>query len=222
MAPKGLSKVFFCNSGSEAADTALKIALAYHRARGEAQRTVFVGREKAYHGVGFGGMSVGGIPANRHAFSGALLPRVDHLQFPHDGVNHAYVHNTEPVWAAAQFEALMGELEGRIIPLHGAGNIAAVMVERFDADVGRIVARRQVTILGARQEAIVLELADGLTVTLPVERALIAPVDRATVAGSGDGSPRVLRHRLAGWVRQRPRPSVPDGIQRRAQAPDRA
>lgn len=129
LCPSDLNRVLFTNSGSEAADTAMKVALAYHRAKGEAQRTVFVGREKAYHGVGFGGMSVGGIPANRHAFSGALLPRIDHLQFPHDSVNHAYVHNTEPVWAAAQFEALMAELESRIIPLHGAGNIAAVMVE---------------------------------------------------------------------------------------------
>lgn len=136
LCPGDLNRVLFTNSGSEAADTAMKIALAYHRARGEAQRTVFVGREKAYHGVGFGGMSVGGIPANRHTFSGALLPRVDHLQFPHDAAHHPYIHNTEPVWAQAQFNALMGELESRIIPLHGTGNIAAVMVEPILGSAG--------------------------------------------------------------------------------------
>ena len=84
MAPGDLNKVLFCNSGSEAADTSLKVALAYHRARGEGHRNVFIGREKGYHGVGFGGMSVGGIPANRKAFSPALLPRVDHMRFIHD------------------------------------------------------------------------------------------------------------------------------------------
>ena len=98
MAPGDLNKVLFCNSGSEAVDTALKVALAYHRARGEGHRTMFIGRERGYHGVGFGGMSVGGIPANRKAFGGALLPRVDHLRFIHDPVNHAYYNGVEPVW----------------------------------------------------------------------------------------------------------------------------
>ena len=94
MAPGDLNKVLFCNSGSEAADTSLKVALAYHRARGEGHRNVFIGRERGYHGVGFGGMSVGGIPANRKVYGTALLPRVDHLRFIHDPVNHAYIHNT--------------------------------------------------------------------------------------------------------------------------------
>src|SRR3982751_6429720 len=73
IAPQGLDHVFFTNSGSESVDTALKIALAYHRARGEATRTRLIGRERGYHGVGFGGISVGGISSNRKAFSGALL-----------------------------------------------------------------------------------------------------------------------------------------------------
>ena len=81
--PDGLEKVFFVNSGSEAADTALKIALAYHRARGQSSRVRLIGRERGYHGVGFGGMSVGGIVSNRKQF-GAMLPYVDHLPHTHD------------------------------------------------------------------------------------------------------------------------------------------
>ncbi len=110
MAPGDLNRVLFCNSGSEAADTSLKVALAYHRARGEGHRNVFIGREKGYHGVGFGGMSVGGIPANRKAYGTALLPRVDHLRFIHDPLKHAFIHGTEPEWS----EDLMLELEQRI------------------------------------------------------------------------------------------------------------
>lgn len=81
--PEGLNRIFFVNSGSEAVDTALKIALAYHRARGEGQRTRFIGRERGYHGVGFGGISVGGISPNRKAFSANLMPGVDHLPHTH-------------------------------------------------------------------------------------------------------------------------------------------
>ncbi|MGH6915579.1 MAG: aminotransferase class III-fold pyridoxal phosphate-dependent enzyme, partial [Geminicoccales bacterium] len=77
--PADLNRVFFCNSGSEAVDTALKIAIAYHRARGEGQRYRLIGRERAYHGVGFGGISVGGMVANRRTF-GPMLPGVDHLR----------------------------------------------------------------------------------------------------------------------------------------------
>ncbi len=132
MAPGDLNKVIFCNSGSEAADTSLKVALAYHRARGEGHRTVFIGREKGYHGVGFGGMSVGGIAANRKVFSGALLPRVDHMRFIHDPVNHAYVHGEEPDWA----EDPLLELEQRILPLHDASNVAAVIVEPVAGSAG--------------------------------------------------------------------------------------
>ena len=132
MAPGDLNKVLFCNSGSEAADTSLKVALAYHRARGEGHRSVFIGRERAYHGVGFGGMSVGGIPANRKAYGTALLPRVDHMRFIHDPVNHAYIHGQEPVWT----EDLLLELENRILPLHDPSNVAAIIVEPVSGSAG--------------------------------------------------------------------------------------
>jgi beta-alanine--pyruvate transaminase len=82
--PAGLDRIFFANSGSEAVDTALKIALAYHRARGDGQRTRLIGRERGYSGVGFGGISVGGILANRKAYSGALIPGVDHISHTHN------------------------------------------------------------------------------------------------------------------------------------------
>lgn len=132
MAPGDLNKVLFCNSGSEAADTSLKLALAYHRARGEGHRNVFIGRERGYHGVGFGGMSVGGISANRKAYGAALLPRVDHLRFIHDQVNHAYINGSEPQWQ----EDILMELEHRILPLHDPSNIAAVMVEPVAGSAG--------------------------------------------------------------------------------------
>jgi beta-alanine--pyruvate transaminase len=132
MAPGDLNKVLFCNSGSEAADTSLKVALAYHRARGEGHRNVFIGREKGYHGVGFGGMSVGGIPANRKMFGPALLPRVDHMRFIHDPANHAYVHNEDPVWQ----EDPLAELESRILPLHDPSNVAAIIVEPVAGSAG--------------------------------------------------------------------------------------
>jgi beta-alanine--pyruvate transaminase len=132
MAPGDLNKVLFCNSGSEAADTALKVALAYHRARGEGHRNLFIGRERGYHGVGFGGMSVGGIPANRKVFGTALLPRVDHMRFIHDPVNHAFIHNAEPEWK----EDILTELETRILPLHDPSNIAAVIVEPIAGSAG--------------------------------------------------------------------------------------
>jgi len=132
MAPGDLNKVLFCNSGSEAADTSMKVALAYHRARGEGHRNVFIGREKGYHGVGFGGMSVGGIPGNRKVFGSAFLPRVDHMRFIHDPVNHAYVHNAEPVWA----EDPLLELEQRILPLHDPSNVAAIIVEPIAGSAG--------------------------------------------------------------------------------------
>ena len=122
LAPAGLDRVFFTNSGSEAVDTALKIVLAYWRAKGEGQRTVFVGRERAYHGVGFGGISVGGIPANRKAF-GSMLPRVDHLRHTFVAEHHAFVRG-QPEWGAH----LADELE-RIVALHGDSTIAAVIVE---------------------------------------------------------------------------------------------
>jgi len=137
MAPGDLNRVLFCNSGSEAADTSLKVALAYHRARGEGHRNVFIGREKGYHGVGFGGMSVGGIPANRKVFGSALLPRVDHMRFIHDPLHpehasHAYINGVEPVWT----EDLLLELENRILPLHDASNVAAIIVEPVSGSAG--------------------------------------------------------------------------------------
>ena len=131
MAPGDLNKVLFCNSGSEAADTSLKVALAYHRARGEGHRTVFIGRERGYHGVGFGGMSVGGIPANRKAFGTSLLPRVDHMRFIHDPSN-AYIHGVEP----ESSEDYLAELENRILPLHDPSNVAAIIVEPVAGSAG--------------------------------------------------------------------------------------
>ena len=132
MAPGDLNKVLFCNSGSEAADTSLKVALAYHRARGEGHRNVFIGREKGYHGVNFGGMSVGGLPANRKVYGAQLLPRVDHMRFIHDPVNHAYIHHEEPVW---QEDPLI-ELETRILALHDPSNVAAIIVEPVAGSAG--------------------------------------------------------------------------------------
>lgn len=132
LAPGDLNKVLFCNSGSEAADTSLKLALAYHRARGEGHRHVFIGREKGYHGVNFGGMSVGGLPANRKAFGAQLLPRVDHMRFIHDPVHHAFIHGEEPVWA----EDPLLDLTQRILPLHDPSNVAAIIVEPIAGSAG--------------------------------------------------------------------------------------
>jgi beta-alanine--pyruvate transaminase len=98
VAPVGLNHVFFTNSGSESVDTALKIALAYHRAKGEASRTRFIGRERGYHGVGFGGISVGGISGNRKQF-GAMLPGVDHLPHTHNLAHNAFTRS-QPEWGA--------------------------------------------------------------------------------------------------------------------------
>jgi beta-alanine--pyruvate transaminase len=132
LAPGDLNKVFFCNSGSEAADTSLKMALAYHRARGEGHRTVLIGRERGYHGVGFGGISVGGIPGNRKVFSGALLPRVDHMAFIHDQAAYPFIHGEEPVWDTNALE----DLEKRILPLHDPSNVAAIIVEPIAGSAG--------------------------------------------------------------------------------------
>jgi beta-alanine--pyruvate transaminase len=132
LTPEGMDRVFFVNSGSEAADTALKIAIAYHRARGEAQRVRLVGRERGYHGVGFGGMSVGGIGPNRRQF-GAQLPYVDHLPHTHlPGVN-AFSRG-QPEHGANLADALEG-----LVALHGADTIAAVMVEPVAGSTGVLV-----------------------------------------------------------------------------------
>src|SRR5688500_445198 len=90
LAPDGLEQVFFTNSGSESVDTALKIALAYHRVKGDAARTRLLGRERGYHGVGFGGISVGGMTANRKAWASAMIPGVDHLAHTHDLKRNAF------------------------------------------------------------------------------------------------------------------------------------
>ena len=133
MLPGDLDHVFFCNSGSEAVDTALKIVLAYHRTRGEGHRTVFVGRERGYHGVGFGGISVGGMPANRKMY-GSMLPRVDHLPHTHNIKENAFTRG-EPNWGAH----LADELESRIIATHDASNIAAVIVEPMAGSAGVLI-----------------------------------------------------------------------------------
>ena len=130
---RGFDHVFFTNSGSEAVDTALKIALAYHRARGEGGRFRFIGRAKGYHGVGFGGISVGGLVGNRKAFAPALLPGVDHLPHTWDPAQMAFSRG-QPTWGAHLAE----ELE-RIIQLHDASTIAAVIVEPMQGSAGVIV-----------------------------------------------------------------------------------
>ncbi|MGF6777151.1 aspartate aminotransferase family protein [Paraburkholderia sp. GAS334] len=131
--PEGLDRIFFTNSGSESVDTALKIALAYHRARGEGQRTRLIGRERGYHGVGFGGISVGGISPNRKTFSGALLPAVDHLPHTHN-LEHNAFSKGQPAWGAHLAE----ELE-RLVTLHDASTIAAVIVEPVAGSTGVLI-----------------------------------------------------------------------------------
>jgi beta-alanine--pyruvate transaminase len=131
MTPEGLDRVFFVNSGSEAADTALKIALAYHRARGEAQRVRLIGRERGYHGVGFGGMSVGGIGPNRKQF-GAQLPYVDHLPHTHLLAQNAFSRG-QPQHGVELADALEN-----LVALHG-DTIAAVMVEPVAGSTGVLI-----------------------------------------------------------------------------------
>jgi beta-alanine--pyruvate transaminase len=129
LAPGDLNRVFFCNSGSESVDTALKIALAYHNMRGEGARTRLIGRERGYHGVGFGGISVGGIVNNRKFF-GSLLAGVDHLPSTYSREHQAFTKG-EPQWGAH----LADELE-RIVALHDASTIAAVIVEPMAGSTG--------------------------------------------------------------------------------------
>jgi beta-alanine--pyruvate transaminase len=129
LAPGDIDHVFFTNSGSEAVDTALKIAIAYHRLRGEGGRQRLIGREKGYHGVGFGGTSVGGMVNNRKFF-GALLPGVDHLRHTHDLEHNAFSRGV-PEWGAH----LADDLE-RLVALHDASTIAAVIVEPVAGSAG--------------------------------------------------------------------------------------
>ncbi len=129
LAPDTLDHVFFCNSGSESVDTALKIALAYHNVRGAGARTRLIGRERGYHGVGFGGISVGGMVNNRKHF-GSLLTGVDHLPTTYDREKQAFTKG-EPEWGAH----FADELE-RIVALHDASTIAAVIVEPMAGSTG--------------------------------------------------------------------------------------
>jgi len=133
IAPLGLERIFFTNSGSESVDTALKIAIAYHRARGAGQRIRFIGREKGYHGVGFGGMSVGGMVNNRKVFSSSMLPGVDHLPHTLDIENNAFSRGL-PQWGAHLADALE-----RLIALHDASTIAAVIVEPIAGSAGVVL-----------------------------------------------------------------------------------
>ena len=132
IAPEPLDHVFFCNSGSEAVDTALKMALAYQRIRGEGARTRLIGRERGYHGVGFGGIAVGGIPANRKMF-GSLLAGVDHLPHTHLPDKNAFSRG-QPEHGAH----LADELE-RLVALHDASTIAAVIVEPMAGSTGVLI-----------------------------------------------------------------------------------
>ena len=127
--PPDFSNTFFVNSGSEAAETALKIARAYHVARGEPERAWLIGRERGYHGVNFGGISVGGIPHNKAAF-GPLLREVDHLRHTHDPARNAFSRG-QPEHGAEFADDLL-----RIIEKHGVEKIAAVIVEPMAGSTG--------------------------------------------------------------------------------------
>src|ERR1700687_1219754 len=129
LAPGDLDHVFFCNSGSEAVDTALKIALAFHNVRGNASRVRLIGRERGYHGVGFGGIAVGGIVNNRKQF-GVALSGVDHLPTTYNRAEQAFSVG-EPEWGAHLADAL-----DSLVALHDASTIAAVIVEPVAASTG--------------------------------------------------------------------------------------
>ena len=129
LTPQGLNKVFYTNSGSESVETALKMAIAYHRARGEGSRTRLIGRERGYHGVNFGGISVGGIVANRKMF-GTLLAGVDHIRHTHDPARNAF-----SVGLPQHGAELADDLE-RLVALHDASTIAAVIVEPVAGSTG--------------------------------------------------------------------------------------
>jgi beta-alanine--pyruvate transaminase len=132
LAPEGLNKIFFTNSGSESVDTALKIAIAYQRVRGEGARQRLIGREKGYHGVGFGGISVGGMVNNRKFF-GAMLPGVDHMRHTLDLDHNAFSRGL-PEWGAHLADDLT-----RIAELHDPSTIAAVIVEPVAGSAGVIL-----------------------------------------------------------------------------------
>jgi len=132
LTPAGLNKVFYTNSGSESVETALKMAIAYHRVRGEGARTRLIGRERGYHGVNFGGISVGGIVGNRKMF-GTMLGGVDHIRHTHDAARNAYSVG-QPAYGAE----LADDLE-RMVALHDASTIAAVIVEPVAGSTGVLI-----------------------------------------------------------------------------------
>ncbi|MCU6433878.1 aspartate aminotransferase family protein [Undibacterium sp. Jales W-56] len=133
IAPEGMNRVFFCNDGSEGVDTALKIALAYHRVRGDGIRHRLIGRERGYHGVGFGGISVGGIAGNRKHF-GPALPAVDHLRHPLNIARNAFSRGLPEHGAE-----MADELEQRLLALHDPSSVAAVIVEPLQGSTGVIL-----------------------------------------------------------------------------------
>lgn len=133
LTPENMNHVFYTNSGSESVDTALKIALAYQRERGKASKTRLIGRERGYHGVGFGGISVGGIAANRMQFSASMIPGVDHLPHTHLIDQNAYSRGLPKHGAE-----LADELEN-IIMLHHPSNVAAVIVEPIAGSAGVLI-----------------------------------------------------------------------------------
>jgi beta-alanine--pyruvate transaminase len=132
IAPEGFNHVFFTNSGSESVETALKMALAYHRVKGEGQRFRLIGRERAYHGINFGGLSVGGIVSNRKMF-GPMLPGVDHIRATHDLARNAFTKG-EPEHGVE----FADDLE-RVIGIHDASTIAAVIVEPVSGSTGVLI-----------------------------------------------------------------------------------
>lgn len=133
IAPEGLNRVFFCNDGSEGVDTALKIALAYHRMKGDHLRTRLIGRERAYHGVGFGGIAVGGIAGNRKQF-GPTLAGVDHLRHPLDIKRNAFSRGLPENGAE-----MADEFEQRLLALHDPATVAALIVEPLQGSTGVIL-----------------------------------------------------------------------------------
>ncbi len=132
ISPGDLNKIFFTNSGSESVDTALKIALAYHQARGDKDRTFLIGREKGYHGTGFGGTSVGGIPKNRENF-GQLLPNVDHIRHTHDPARNSFSRGLP------EYGVEFAEDMEQLCQLHDPSKVAALIVEPIACSGGVIM-----------------------------------------------------------------------------------
>ena len=132
ISPENLNHVFYSNSGSEAVETALKIALAYFRAIGQPSKRILIGRERGYHGTGFGGLSVGGIVNNKKQFE-RFLPDVYHLPHTHNLEHNSYSRG-QPAWGAHLADDLLKQIEK-----HGAANIAAVIVEPVAGSTGVLI-----------------------------------------------------------------------------------